>query len=336
MNANLSPIVWSMAILLVNAGTSCGASNPPAVVPASSCLAAATQLFADPPAAEMNQEDFNKALNQAVQILVDNGDQEAFDLRKKAKENGGRVEVSKEEALKFIERAKKVASGANNGGDKEPEKPAEPTPEKELEKPDPEKVKEAVKVLAKKGDKQAQAVIDHARANRGELKVTDDEGRKFIERANELEVTGVLPKADEPSKDEPSKDEPTKDDPDKPDMEKAKEAVKLLAKKGDKEAKEAMETARRNRTEITLTDEQARAFIERAVDKDLIKDGKEDPADKMPPQQVKQLIKALAERGDRDAKAIMRKAKKNDDEITYTEEEEIEIIKNAKKQGLIN
>jgi hypothetical protein len=51
---------------------------------------------------------------------------------------------------------------------------------------------------------------------------------------------------------------------------------------------------------------------------------------------VKQLIKALAERGDRDAKAIMRKAKKNDDEITYTEEEEIEIIKNAKKQGLIN
>ena len=241
------------------------------------------------------------------------------------------MEVSKEEALKFIERAKKVASGANNGGDKEPEKPAEPTPEKELEKPDPEKVKEAVKVLAKKGDKQAQAVIDHARANRGELKVTDAEGRKLIERANELEVTGILPKPDEPTK-----DEPTKDDPDKPDMEKAKEAVKQLAKKGDKEAKEAMETARRNRTEITLTDEQARAFIERAVDKDLIKDGKEDPADKMPPQQVKQLIKALAERGDRDAKAIMRKAKKNDDEITYTEEEEIEIIKNAKKQGLIN
>ena len=320
-----------MAILLVIAGTSRGASNPPGVVPMLPGVAAATQLFDDPPAAEMNQEDFNKALNQAVQILVDNGDQEAFDLRKKAKENGGRVEVSKEEALKFIERAKKVASGANNGGDKEPEKPAEPTPEKELEKPDPEKVKEAVKVLAKKGDKQAQAVIDHARANRGELKVTDAEGRKLIERANELEVTGILPKPDEPTK-----DEPTKDDPDKPDMEKAKEAVKQLAKKGDKEAKEAMETARRNRTEITLTDEQARAFIERAVDKDLIKDGKEDPADKMPPQQVKQLIKALAERGDRDAKAIMRKAKKNDDEITYTEEEEIEIIKNAKKQGLIN
>ena len=308
-------------------------------------VAAATQLFDDPQPAAMTQEEFNRAFNQAVQILIDNGDQEAFDLKKKAKENGGRLDVSKEEALKFIERAKKVASGANNGGDKEPEKPAEPTPEKELEKPDPEKVKEAVKVLAKKGDKQAQAVIDHARANRGELKVTDDEGRKFIERANELEVTGVLPKADEPSKDEPSKDEPskdepskdepTKDDPDKPDMEKAKEAVKLLAKKGDKEAKEAMETARRNRTEITLTDEQARAFIERAVDKDLIKDGKEDPADKMPPQQVKQLIKALAERGDRDAKAIMRKAKKNDDEITYTEEEEIEIMKNAKKQGLI-
>lgn len=320
-----------MAILLVNAGTSRGASNPPGLAPISPCLAAATQLFADPPAAEMTQEDFNKAFNQAVQILVDNGDQEAFDLRKKAKENGGRVEVSKEEALKFIDRAKKVAGGANNGGDKEPEKPAEPTPEKELEKPDMEKVKEAVKLLAKKGDKEAQAVIDHARANRGELKVTDDEGRKFIARANELEVTGALPKPDEPTK-----DEPTKDDPDKPDMEKAKEAVRLLAKKGDKEAKDAMEAARRNHTEITLTNEQAKEFIERAVKKDLMKDGKEDPADKMPPQQVKQLIKALAERGDRDAKAIMRKAKKNDDEITYTEEEEKEIIKNGKKLGLIN
>jgi hypothetical protein len=329
MKANISPIGWSLAILVAQASIAQGAAPPPAPPPAWPDAAAVLQRFDDAPAAgkEMTQEEFNKAFSQALQMLAANGDQEAFDMIKKAKENGGRLEISKEEAQKFIDRANKVASGADPGGGTEPEKPAEPPKEEEKPKPDIEKVKEAVKALAKKGDKEAQAVIEHARKNRGELKVTDAEGHQFIERAEVLARTGELPepaaKTDEPA-------------PDPAVIEKGREAVRLLAKKGDKEAKEVVEKARRNRGEITLTEEEAKAFIEDAIKEDLMKEGEPDPAEKMPPQQVKQLIKALAERGDRDAKAIMRKAKKNDGEITYTEEEEKEIIKNAKKEGLIN
>jgi hypothetical protein len=315
MKATSLHVVWSLALLVFNSDLLPGAPLPTGM--------AAPQQFQDQPPAggEMSQEEFNKAFSQALQMLAANGDQEAFDTIKKAKENGGKVEISREEAQKFIDRAQKMA----NGGGAEPDKPAEPAPEekKEPEKPDPEKVKEAVKELAKKGDKEALAVIEHARKNRGELKVTDEEGRKFIARAAGEE---------EPKEAKPAGAD--KDAAEKPNQATAREAVRLLAKNGDKEAKAVIEKARRNREEITLTDADAKMFIDRALEKKLLKEG-EEAEERVPPETMKQLIKELEKRGDRDAKSIMRKAKKNDGEITYTEEEEKEIIKNAKKQGLI-
>lgn len=323
MKASVSLVVVSAALWVagsvVYAGTPVRADGPMGVLPGKA-------LFDGEGGGQMTQEEFSRMLSQALQMLAASGDQEAFDTIKKAKENGGQLQITQEEAQKFIDRAKQM----RDGGGQTKEEPAKEEPAKEEEppaKPDIEKVKEAIKALAKKGDKEAQAVIDHARRNRGELKVTDEEGRRFIARANGEE---------EPK--EPANPAAEEADPNKPDIAKAEEAVRLLAKKGDREAKAVVERARRNQGEMDLSAEEAKTFIDRAIEKELIDPAKANPggeAEKMPPQQVKQLIKALAERGDRDAKSIMRKAKKNDDEITYTEEEEKEIIKNAKKAGLI-
>ncbi|MCF7730826.1 MAG: hypothetical protein K9N23_04025 [Akkermansiaceae bacterium] len=279
---------------------------------------------------EMTQEEFGRALTRALQMLAASGDQEAFDAIKKAKENGGRLEMTQAEAQKFIDRANQGGGGGGGAAKDEPAK-EEPAKEEPPKKPDLEKVKEAVKRLAKKGDKDAQVVIDHALRNRGELKVTDEEGWDFIVRAfPEEEVNAPVAKA---------KDEDKDQDPAKPDMAKAEEAVTVLAKKGDKEARAVVDRARRNHGEMDLSTEEAKTFLDRAIEKELIDPEKANPggeAERMPPQQVQQLIKILAERGDRDAKSIMRKSKKNDGEIKYTKEEEEEIIKNAKQAGLIN
>lgn len=337
MNASFSPVVWSLACLVVQAAAVPvaepwvsgllperwvqrfeGEDDPPKEEPKEE----PKDDPAEKPAGEMTQDEFNMALTRALQMLAANGDQEAFDLIKKARENGGRLDITMEDARKIIERANQMASG----GGKTEETPQGESPKEEEKpaRPSDDEIKEAVRKLVKEGDKDALAVADHARRNKGELKVSDEQAIALVKRSKGE-------KAEFPSEGD---DGPT--EAEKALIEKGREAVRLLAKKGDKEARELLEQARRNRGEIELTAEKAQEFIDSAVEKDLMADADKEEAERMAPAQVKQLIKALADRGDRDAKAIMRKAKKNDDEITYTPEEEKEIIKNAKKAGLID
>lgn len=303
------------------------------------------------------QEERNRALSAAINYLATLGDADAQAIIKQMQENNGSVSIPQEQAQAFIDRA---AKAMQNGGKldqpaadkKEEEKKEEEKkePDKPLFPPDEERVKKAVAALAKDGDEEAKAVIEEFKKTR-KLDISDAKRWEMIGRAvakglikAEDGDPKVAPKEEEKPKTEPNAENKEgkegKEEPKNANLKRAEEAVRLLAKKGDKDAKAVMDRSRRNRGDMQLTDDEITTFIDRAVEKELLEPEKANPGgepERMPPQQVKQLIKALAERGDRDAKAIMRKAKKNeDDEIKYTAEEEEKIIANAKKAGLIN
>lgn len=82
---------------------------------------------------EMTQEEVGRALTRALQVLAASGDQEAFDALKKARETG-RLEMTREQAQQFIDRAKQGGGGGGGAAKEEPPK-----------KPDLEKVKKARK-----------------------------------------------------------------------------------------------------------------------------------------------------------------------------------------------
>lgn len=295
------------------------------------------------------QEDLNRAFSHALNYLASVGDEEAKGLIKQAQENNGQIQVTADQAKAIVDRAAKTMQNGGKleqpagGTAKEDEEKAKEEDAKPLSPPAEERVKKAIALLAKEGDEDAKQTIEDFKKTR-KLDISDKQGWEFISRAvakglmkaEDGDPEVKTDEADKPKEGDKPKAAPEDGDKEKPDMDRAEEAVKALAKKGDKEAKAVIDRARRNRGEMDLSSEEATTFIDRAVEKKLLKSTKLDPEDRLPPQQVKQLIKTLAERGDRDAKAIMRKAKKNDDDITYTPEEEKVIMDNARKAGLIN
>lgn len=293
-------------------------------------LALAQDAPGAPAAGQMTQEEFNQAISQALQMLAASGDQEAFDTIKKAKENGGQLQISHEDAVKFIDRAQKLRDG---GAAEAPKETPKEEPKEELKKPDKDRVTEAIRLLAKAGDKEAKDFIENYRRTK-KLEIDDDAGRAFIARAEEKKL--LKPEPTNPSDDEapPAKD--AKDANPPPDKDRVEEAVKLLSKKGDKEAREAIDHSRRNKGEMGLSDDQGRAMIDRAVEKGLMKEDSANPGgDEVNPQMMRQLIERLAQDGDRTAKGILRKAKKDDKELKYTEEEKKKILASAREAGLI-
>lgn len=304
---------------------------------------------------EQTQEERNRAFTAALNYLATLGDEEARNIIQQAQQNNGQVSIDQEKAQAIIDRA---AKAMQNGGKidapaadekKEEEKKEEEKKEddKPLFPPDEERVKKAIAALAKDGDEEAKEIIEEFKKTR-KLDISDAKRWEMITRAVEKKLIKgeendpkTTPKEEDKPKDEPAADKKEEADPKKDAQRKrAEDAVRALAKKGDKDARAVIDRSRRNRGDMQLTEEEMKTFIDLAVEKELIEPEKANPGgepERMPPQQVKQLIKMLAERGDRDAKAIMRKAKKNeDDEIKYTDEEEAKIIEKAKKAGLIN
>ncbi len=350
MKATRSLVFVSVA--LWHAGTVVSHGSP--VRPEGCWNAAPGIALFDGEDAQQTQEERNRALSAAVSYLATLGDAEARDLIKQMQENNGSVSIPPEQAQALVDRA---AKAMQNGGKldqpaadkKEEEKKEEEKKEddKPLFPPNEERVKKAIAALAKDGDEEAKTVVEEFKKTR-KLDISDSKRWEMISRAvakglikAEDGDPKVAPKEEEKPKTEPkTENKEGKEEPKNANLKRAEEAVRLLAKKGDKDAKAVMDRSRRNRGDMQLTDDEITTFIDRAVEKELIEPEKANPGgepERMPPQQVKQLIKALAERGDRDAKAIMRKAKKNeDDEIKYTAEEEEKIIANAKKAGLIN
>jgi len=102
MKASVSLVVVSAALWVAGsvgiAGTPVRADTPLGALPGKA-------LFDGEGGGQMTQEEFSRALTQALQMLAASGDQEAFDLIKKAKENNGQLQITQEEAQKIIDRA---------------------------------------------------------------------------------------------------------------------------------------------------------------------------------------------------------------------------------------
>jgi hypothetical protein len=277
-------------------------------------------------------------LVNAIEKMAADGDADAVEGKKyvdKARDSGtGRLEMPRELLGKIVTKAREkglMKAPEGGGGTAEPPKDE---PKAEPVKPDMDRATEAIRVLAKDGDKEAQDFIDNFRKTK-KLELSDDEARAFIDRAVAKNL--IKPEPANPGDGDAAKTPPAGDKGGgpAPDMERVKEAVKLLAKKGDKEARDAESRARRNKGDLGLTNEQASAMIERAVEKGLLEEVAANPGDdEMPPGMMKSLIERLAQDGDRTAKSILRKQKKGE-ELKYTDEQKKKILESAREAGLL-
>jgi hypothetical protein len=307
-------------------------------------------------AQQQNQEDFNRAFVGALNYLATIGDEEARAMIKQAQENNGQIQATMEQAQAIINRAAKAmqnggkldpADTTGNADDKEEEE-EKPAADEPLFPPSEDRVKEAIRQLAKTGDEEAKQIIEEFKKTR-KLDLTDEKGWELIGRAVEK---GLMKAEDGDPKPKPKADSGKGDDADdKKEAEakaaatkkRAEEAVTALAKKGDKEARAVMDRARRNRGDMQLTDAEAKDFIDRAVEKELIEPERVGPAEgqeaeRMHPQQLNQLAQRLEQSGDRVAKRILRDKRRDTEEgetPEFTEDEEKEIIERAKKAGLL-
>lgn len=304
--------------------------------------------------AQQNQEDFSRAFVAALNYLATIGDEEARAMIKQAQENNGQIQATMEQAQAIIDRA---ARAMQNGGKLDPadttgssdtKEEETPAAEEPLFPPSEDRVKEAIRQLSKTGDEEAKQIIEEFKKTR-KLDLTDEKGWELIGRAVDKGLmkaedgdpkikprpAGAADREAEEKKEAEAKAAATK--------KRAEEAVTLLAKKGDKEARAVVDRARRNRGDMQLTDAEAREFIDRAVEKELIEPERVNPADgqqeeRMHPQQLNQIAQRLEQSGDRVAKRILRDKRRDTEEgetPEFTKEEEKELTERAKKAGLL-
>ena len=150
-----------------------------------------------------------------------------------AQANGGRVEMTPDQARAMVKRAKEkglIPAKAVQGG---------------LEQ-DAKLAVTAIQLLAKKGDAQAKDLLDKAAADGGRLKMTAEDMASVLKKAKEQ---GLLPKADGAT---------------------VGKAISALAQKGDAEAQAKLDAAKNNGGRLEITPEDAGKFVDKAKAAGLI------------------------------------------------------------------
>lgn len=179
------------------------------------------------------QADYNR-LGEAIKALTAANDQEALDTVEKAKANGGKLQMSMEEASAMVKRA--IEKGLI------PEKAEAPKTTS-----DAEIAAKVIKPLAQGGDPFAKEILEKNKTDENQLALTPKEIETLIAKAKEK---GILPKTD---------------------LAIVAKAIQDLAASGDEAAKAKMEAAAKNGGNLEITSDESEEFVRKAKEKGLIK-----------------------------------------------------------------